>query len=120
MNESKFISRKNPRVKSDINAEFRSQSRESGSFSQGIITNFSRSGLFIASETVFQAGTLIELRVYLDETEHVVTLKGTVVTRKADPEKGMGVAIDIGFISETDKIKLKEFFDLNHIYGWFC
>ena len=29
------------------------------------------------------------------------------------------IVIDV-FLPDEDKIRLKEFFDLNHIYGWFC
>ena len=121
MDKKSFKSRKNPRIKTVVTASFKSNDPDD-QFKEGVITNFSRTGFFIETVFVFPVNTQIVIDVFLPDEDSPLRLSGEVrnVVLNESVVGGMGVKIYLDKVKDSDKIRLKEFFDLNHIYGWFC
>ena len=118
-----FKGRNHPRIKVKLKALLTREGIGEGNPRLGEIINFSRSGLFVISEEFFPIGAWIKIEIDIDKADNPLFLIGSVVSSKqgnAEKKNGMGIKIDIKKISEDDQQKLKSFFDLNHIYGWFC
>lgn len=121
MENKAFKSRKDPRIQTSVTASFRKKETDD-QVNEGVVTNFSRTGLYIETEFIFPVNTRIVIDVYLPDENLPLHLKGEVRNVVLDDSVigGMGIKIDTGKISKTDADRLKEFFDLNNIYGWFC
>ncbi|MBN2533743.1 MAG: PilZ domain-containing protein [Spirochaetales bacterium] len=121
MENNVFKSRKDPRIRTAVTASFRKLKSDDRQ-KDGIVTNFSRTGLYVETEFVFPVSTQVYIDVYLPEEKLPLHLEGEV--RNVIPDDtaigGMGIQIDTAKINNTDKERLEEFFNLNHIYGWFC
>ncbi|MBN2442943.1 MAG: PilZ domain-containing protein [Spirochaetales bacterium] len=121
MEDKLFKSRINTRISTSVKASF-SINRPGESVKEGVITNFSRSGLFIKTENILPVNSHVVIDILLPEEDTSLHLVGEVrnIVDAESAEKGMGIKIQEENISKDDKNRLKEFFDLNHIYGWFC
>lgn len=121
METKAFKSRKDPRIQTQVNASFKKKGPDE-EMRKGIVTNFSRTGLYIETEIIFPVNTQIVIEVYLPDESAPLLFEGEVRNVVLDESVigGMGIKIDPEKISEPDKGRIKEFFDLNHIYGWFC
>jgi Tfp pilus assembly protein PilZ len=121
MENKTFKSRKDLRVQTSVTASFK-KNEAGDSMEDGIVTNFSRTGLFIETDSVFPVYTQIVIDVHLPDERDPLHLEGEVRNTVNSEQEigGMGIKIDTEKISQTNKERLEEFFDLNHIYGWFC
>jgi len=121
MKKNTFKSRKDPRIQTIVTATFKSNDPDEHA-KEGVITNFSRTGLYIETVFVYPVNTPILIDVFLPDESTPLRLTGDIRNVILDEHVigGMGVKIDNSKISEPDKNRLQEFFDLNHIYGWFC
>ncbi len=121
MEEKLFKSRIDTRIQTRVTASFKINNI--GDIAkEGVITNFSRSGFFIETDFLLPVNSRIIIDMVLPEENTALQLAGEVrnIVGAESAESGMGVKIHENNISEEDKNRLKEFFDLNHIYGWFC
>jgi hypothetical protein len=121
MEEKVFKSRGDPRIQTLVKVAFKTDN-SSDAMEEGIITNFSRSGLFIEASTILSVNSHIIINVFLPDEKIPLLLVGEVrnVVESESGEGGMGIKIFEDRISDEEKERLEEFFDLNHIYGWFC
>ena len=123
MKNRPFKRRQDPRIKIEIKVLFKSTKVEKESFLEAKITNFSRSGLFIETSKVYPLNTNVELKAFLPDENKPIKLKGQVsniAKYSLQTNSGLGIRIHKEKIEESSENKLKEFFELNHIYGWFC
>jgi len=123
MESKQFKSRENPRIKLKLKANLKDKKDTSSYFTRGIITNFSRSGLFIQSNKLYLKGSIIIIRLSLPNEKKPLHLNGTVVSiiqAKGKEKGGMGIKIFKEKLNSKEAERLKVFFDLNNIYGWFC
>ncbi|MBN1411070.1 MAG: PilZ domain-containing protein [Spirochaetales bacterium] len=125
MKESdEFRKRSHPRINVRIPAIIK-ELEGAGRTEKGLIINISREGLFLAVKEPFERGIAVEIRFSIPDNGTDVAVDGKIEYMMEENElrgftTGLGISLNSKDIPEDIKIKLKDFFNSMHIYGWFC
>lgn len=102
--------RESVRVPARVGVSFRS----TGELQECVMTNLSRGGLFIATDSPLEIGARFELRIEMEKTGETVEVPVEVVSQNARPDRGTfesGMGVQFREMAPAAKAKLDQIYE---------
>jgi uncharacterized protein (TIGR02266 family) len=103
--------RESLRVPARVGVSFRSL----GELRECLMTNLSRGGLFVATDSPLEIGTRFELRIEMEKTGEIIEVPVEVVSQNARPDRGTfepGIGVQFCEMPPAVRAKLDKLYEI--------